>query len=225
MVYEQDGPEPMIAWGEDGDGRVPDGDQPERALDRWATPDLHPDQVLAGEAAAAGAGEPMGPIRFITLHWTGAPPDATFPSYHFNIRGNGVCVGTLPVVTKGSHTWGRNSGNVGITLCAPGPGRVRRVQLETAAKTIAELAIDHHLDLAAKVEMPRRRTVGDQLLPAPGIVMVPVLTDHAFWAKADGYYPTRWDIDELLVPVKAKALWYLAALREGRHQFEHTRRG
>jgi hypothetical protein len=182
--------------------------------------DLHPDQL----GTAAAAGEPMGPIRFLTCHWTAGHPHQTFGDYHGCITGDGKYHATLPLAVKGAHTWGRNGGNIGLALCALGPGKVQRIQLETLAKAIAEHAHAHGLDLAGKVEMPRRRVVGEQLLPAPGIVMVPVLTDHAFWAKADGYYPERWDIGELMVSVRAKAGWYLKALEEGRTAYEHTRR-
>lgn len=54
----------------------------------------------------------------IYLHWTGGRYDATSEHYHINIKGDGsIYVSTENFADILSHTWRRNSGAVGITLC------------------------------------------------------------------------------------------------------------
>lgn len=174
--------------------------------------------------------EPLGPIRLITLHWTAGRHDQVFHDYHFCITGDGGCRATLPLTVKGAHTWRRNSGNIGVALCAMADGHpvtqhpVTQHQRETAAAVVAELCHVHHLPLRGVVALPRLHLVGGQLVEAGGVIEAPTVADHAWFAKRDGYYPDRWDIGEEYLPLLSKAAWYLEQLRLGKRQVEHTRR-
>ena len=54
----------------------------------------------------------------VYLHWTAGRYDTTFNDYHINITGNGdIYVSTQDFTDILSHTWRRNSGSIGVTLC------------------------------------------------------------------------------------------------------------
>lgn len=54
----------------------------------------------------------------IYLHWTAGRYDATFTDYHINITGNGTIYAmTQDFADTLAHTWKRNSGSIGVTLC------------------------------------------------------------------------------------------------------------
>ena len=54
----------------------------------------------------------------IYLHWTAGMYDSVFSSYHINITGSGVIYATTNDFSEIlSHTWRRNTGAIGITLC------------------------------------------------------------------------------------------------------------
>lgn len=153
-------------------------------------------------------------IRNITLHWTAGNHKQTFPGYHFCIQGDGTVVPSLALSKKGEHTWGRNTGNVGISLCAMAKGfPVTPIHIERAAKLCAELCFRHGLDPKGHLDLPRMKVVGNTIVPVPGqTIKAPVITDHAFYARADGYFPARWDIGEYLDPIVRKACWYYEKL-------------
>lgn len=113
--------------------------------------------------------EPLGPPTWITIHWTAGGYEQVFDHYHFNVRGNGDVVQTLSVRQKGSHTWHRNGGNLGVSFCAMAPGcPVKPVQVDAMARLIAELM---------------------------GMFKIPLgnVKDHVYWAKLDGYGPGSGD--------------------------------
>ena len=57
------------------------------------------------------------PVK-IYLHWTAGHYHSLFDSYHVNIDGDGVIwVATDDLSEVRSHTWGRNTGSVGVALC------------------------------------------------------------------------------------------------------------
>lgn len=65
------------------------------------------------DAAKANSREPK-----IYLHWSAGRYDQTFDDYHINITGGGgIYVSTDNFADVISHTYHRNSGAVGITLC------------------------------------------------------------------------------------------------------------
>lgn len=53
----------------------------------------------------------------IYLHWTAGHYDQKFDDYHINITGSGEIYLTHPLDDVLAHTWRRNTGSVGITLC------------------------------------------------------------------------------------------------------------
>jgi hypothetical protein len=113
----------------------------------------------------------------------------TFPEYHFCILGDGTVKQTLSIKEKGAHTWKRNTGNVGISMCAMAPGfPVKDVQIEACAKLVAELCQIYGLSILKDVY------------------------DHAYWARKDFYFPDRWDIGDKFPIVIRKARWYYAKL-------------
>lgn len=185
--------------------------------------------------------EPMGVITRVTLHWTAGGYEQVFDDYHFCIRGDGRVVKTLPITVKGAHTWGRNSGNVGIALCSEagavahaGPDGLRPVgskfptqaiQLERMALLVAELAFTQTLALTGTVNMakirPDRATM--RMVPAGGRCQVPVVTDHGWYSVNDRYADAgamRWDIGDFKDDVLRKAAWYLEQLRNGKRRLE-----
>lgn len=70
-------------------------------------------RVSVWEQAKAYGREPK-----IYLHWTAGHYFQKFPDYHINITGDGQLWLTCPLEEVLAHTWKRNSGAVGITLCA-----------------------------------------------------------------------------------------------------------
>lgn len=85
----------------------------------------------------------------IYLHWTGGRYDSVSEHYHINITGDGaVYVTTENFADVLEHTWRRNSGSVGITLCcaygaasaALGQFPPTLQQIETIAQAVAAAA-------------------------------------------------------------------------------------
>lgn len=59
-----------------------------------------------------------GSIHRLYLHWTGATYTQLFDSYHLNVRGNGMVYGPrVPLTDRLAHTWQRNTGAIGLTIC------------------------------------------------------------------------------------------------------------
>lgn len=162
------------------------------------------------------AGETNPRLERITLHWTAGNYVDTYNHYHYCIRGDGVVVNTLPVAAKGSHTWKRNTGNIGTSMCAMGEAApVLALQRERNARLIAELCHKHGIPLHGTVPgQPEYRYIApDQLVPTGRLIALPTVTDHLWYAKADGYYPERVDVGEaLLALLLKKAEWYLQHL-------------
>lgn len=64
------------------------------------------------------AANAKGSINRLFLHWTGQHYGQIFDDYHLNIDRNGELYRTCgSLADKKSHTWRRNTGSVGITLC------------------------------------------------------------------------------------------------------------
>jgi hypothetical protein len=157
--------------------------------------------------------EPLGRPKLITLHWTAGNHKQTFPEYHFCVQGDGTVVPTLPLGQKGAHTWMRNTGNIGTSMCAMAAGHpVTPIQIERNAKLVAELCLRFGLDPRGHVELPELKLRGGTLVATGRTIIAPVIADHAFFAKADGYYPDRWDVGEKHEVILKKALWYFDKL-------------
>ena len=83
------------------------------------------------------------------LHWSAGRYDQTFDDYHINIDGEGRCwISTDDFADVLSHTYMRNSGAVGITMCCAyqattndlGEYPPTAAQIETMAQVIAVVA-------------------------------------------------------------------------------------
>lgn len=145
-------------------------------------------------AANEQKNSPLGTITRCVLHWTAGSGLQMWDDYHFNIALAGkspVVVKTCSLTQKGQHLFKRNTGAVGFTFAAPGPNSVTPEMIEIMAKLLGEFCYKHGLDPAGKT--------------ADGFY---VIDDHAAYAKADGYFPDRWDIGTLMKPLRQKAIWY-----------------
>jgi hypothetical protein len=161
--------------------------------------------------------EPLGTPKLITLHWTAGNHTMTFPEYHWCIRGDGSRIQTLPMAEKGAHCWRRNSGNIGVSMCAMADGYpVTAAQREATAVLCAELAGVYGLDLSATILLPELHLIGDQLQPTGRRRSFQVLADHAAFARADGYYPDRWDIGDEYPLIVARARGARAEIKAGK---------
>ncbi len=85
----------------------------------------------------------------IYLHWTAGHYDQPFADYHVNILGDGRILLPAPNLTDyRSHTYMRNSGSIGVTLCCAyeattndlGPEPPTAAQIEVMAQCIAAIA-------------------------------------------------------------------------------------
>ncbi|WP_081351399.1 N-acetylmuramoyl-L-alanine amidase [Selenomonas ruminantium] len=84
----------------------------------------------------------------IYLHWSAGHYDSVFQDYHINILEDGkmVCTGDLNEIK--AHTWRRNTGAVGISLCCAykatsedlGPEPPTAAQIEAMAQAIVAVA-------------------------------------------------------------------------------------
>ena len=163
-----------------------------------------------------------GKIHHIYLHWTAGRYEQVFDEYHISIGRDGTIFLTCEELYEvKAHTWRRNTGAVGLTLCCAyqavagnpkgdaipwidfGPYAPTQMQIETMAKVIAVITKEMGLDINEET----------------------VLT-HQEAATLDGYGPgsgdpeTRWDlwylpnlpITERLVQggrvLRGKAIWY-----------------
>ena len=81
----------------------------------------------------------------VYLHWSAGRYDSVFDDYHINITGAGkIFVTTNNLSEIKSHTWRRNTGSIGISLCCAynatsndlGEYAPTDIQIETIAKVI-----------------------------------------------------------------------------------------
>lgn len=81
----------------------------------------------------------------VYLHWSAGHYNTVFDDYHINIKGDGTIVVTGDLDELKSHTWRRNTGSVGISLCCAynatsnnlGPEPPTQEQIEVMAQVIA----------------------------------------------------------------------------------------
>lgn len=163
------------------------------------------------------AAENLGTPKLITLHWTAGSYTQTYPHYHFCVLGNGTTMRTLPLTDKGSHTWGRNTGNIGIAMCCMQNTRTMPTnrQIEETAALIADLSIQFNIGLDDVYPVQRHKVSNSIRVPIDGTIEVFRITDHAAYARADGYYPDRWDCGRYTNEIVKKAKWYAAEVNSG----------
>lgn len=106
---------------------------------------------MANDARDAiwGAAQALSRDPKVYLHWTAGHYDQCFDDYHINITGDGtIYVSTDDLSEIKSHTWRRNTGSVGITLCCAYRGGTddlgseppTNAQIEAMAQAIAAVA-------------------------------------------------------------------------------------
>lgn len=164
----------------------------------------------------------LGTPRFITLHWTAGDHLKTFSSYHFCVQGSGRVVNSLSLAKKGSHTWGRNTANIGVAMCAMANTSTMPTapQIESVAALVADLSLQFKISLTEVYRTPRHKVIQGTRIPTGETVEVPYVTDHAAYARADGYYPDRWDCGRYTSDILKKALWYRGEILAGRRKSE-----
>lgn len=163
------------------------------------------------------ASEALGKPRLITLHWTAGSYTQTFNTYHFCVQGDGNVMNSLSLKLKGSHTWGRNTGNIGIAMCAMRDSQTMptKKQIEATAALVADLSVQFSIAYTQQQECRRHRVQSGQRIPIPGTMLIFRITDHAAYARCDGYYPDRWDCGQYTEIILKKAAWYRDQIRLG----------
>lgn len=159
------------------------------------------------------------------LHWPADRWNGIWNDYHFNIAWDpgakkAYVVKTLPTTAKGQHLWGRNGGCYGIAICGmmdatpsddlkhvhyAGQFPIQPEQIELAAQLIAELAAWKHINPAAKLKLYEKKPSGNVLVRTGRVIEVNRISDHADFARRDGYPRDRWDIAEYLGKVYDRA--------------------
>lgn len=150
----------------------------------------------------------MAKLNYITFHWTaGTWTWTNTEHYHYIVSFDNKAKlnKILPLNKAGSHTWKRNSGNIGIAFAGMlgatsvdfGKYPIKPEQIEMGAKLAAELSIKYNIPLAN-------------------------IKDHAYYARLDGYYPDRWDVGIYWPQLEKKIKWYYEKLKLGKIRFEYT---
>lgn len=88
--------------------------------------------------------ESLGREPKVYLHWSAGHYNTVFDDYHINIKGDGTIVVTGDFDEVKAHTWRRNTGSVGISLCCGynatsndlGPEPPTQKQIEVMAQCI-----------------------------------------------------------------------------------------
>lgn len=154
----------------------------------------------------------------IVLHWTAGSYSNTYDNYHFCITWDGEkahAIQTRSLRERGAHTWKRNTGRIGISICGGiKEYPIRVAQVEVMAKLIAELCILFDLDLNGK-------HIAMDLFDSSKFYDVPNVTDHVFYSKMDKY--GKVDIGKLLPVVLNKSAWYFSKLKSGEQKPEYTK--
>ncbi len=134
--------------------------------------------------------EARGSVKRIYLHWTAGRYNQFFDDYHLNVDGDGQVYRTCGSLSeRKSHTWRRNGGAVGVTLCcALGASYCgARPAFGSAPPTPAQLRSLGWIIaiLCAALDLP---------------ISYAAVTTHGEIAIADGYGPgsgdpdLRWDL-------------------------------
>lgn len=155
---------------------------------------------LALVAGNGYKGQPLGKVTRVDLHWSAGGYRTIHDKYHFSVAWDAdakrACVvRALRPTQLGAHLWGRNGGSIGVALCAMGPGApVMREQVIAAGQLVGEICFAFNLLIGAHVTMQKMACDADNIWPVAGNIVMPVIGDHAMFAKADGYWPDRSDV-------------------------------
>lgn len=141
-----------------------------------------------------------GSIDRVYLHWTAGRYHEIYSDYHISIDSDGrIYVPAADLTIRRSHTWKRNTGSVGIAVCACVDARANAgYDMTMGSQPVTEAQIEAMSVIVA-------------LFSRYGGIPVECCQTHCEAAYFDGYGPfsgdpeTRWD------------LWYLPDSAAGGH--------
>lgn len=174
--------------------------------------------------------EPMSNPLGNVNHWTAGDYDDFYDGYHFNIgivNNQIAVVKTLNFNQKGQHLWGRNSGMIGITLCAMKDWVLfpTNEQLDTMAILNAEICAWKNINPKGILKLPRMKVTGNTISFVGGSQNFNAISDHREFAVADGYGASRQDINntkikrDYIIDVRQKTILYFNDLKADRRKF------
>lgn len=172
--------------------------------------------------------EDLGKPARVIYHWTAGSYKQVWDGYHYCIAfdaatKNAYAVRCLGKDEKGKHLWGRNTSSVGISLCAMASGApVTQQQLELAAQLGAEYCAWNQIDPRKKETVPEKTCdkSASNMRNTGSTIQMPVITDHATYAKEDNYGAWRQDIGNYLAVVNKRLLQIYDELKAGKRSFE-----
>lgn len=169
--------------------------------------------------------ENMGKVIGIVLHWTAGDQKTFYNGYPINIGfidNEVIVVKTIKFTQKGQHVWQRNSGLLGIALCAMKVWIIKpnEYQLDIMSLFIAEYCSWNKLDPEKTISLPEKKLVGITLVNTGRNKNFPIISDHRTFAEADGYGSERQDILNYYQPVREKAIQYYKELKNNKRKFQ-----
>lgn len=165
----------------------------------------------------------------IYLHWTAGTYDSLFDDYHISITGNGdIYVPNVIFSRVLNHTWRRNTGSIGIALCACygatsnnlGSYAPTKKQIEVLAQAVDRVASGLWLTINKEYVL----THGEAANNEDG--GIGTHEPYAWWNDSYGDGDTRGDLEFLGTPespsynpyatdgsrggdvIRGKAIWY-----------------
>lgn len=172
--------------------------------------------------------EPLGDKLGWVAHWSACAEPLVFDDYHINIctsldKSTPVIAKALKFNQKGQHLWGRNTGLIGISFSCLAVNKATYPtgkMVEAMALVIAEASAWFGINPEDLMSLPKKKAVGDSLVTVKGTLLMPAVTDHAAFAKSDGYTGHRIDIGTFLAPVRARSIALYKELKSNKRQFE-----
>ena len=184
------------------------------------TLDLHQANKQRNQAAGAP--------KVLVYHWLATDFDSIYDDYRFNVpysvaSTRAAVVRTLSWKEKEQHLWGRNGNTTAVGICGMYDHRYKLQddQLEEAAIIGAEVCAWKVIDPNGSSQLPELRRSGESLIPTGRMIWVPNVTDHAFFAKKDGYPNDRIDVGPYLPIIKNRLLEVYRELKAGKRQFKY----
>lgn len=145
------------------------------------------------------AAKSQGRTPSCSMHWSAGRYDTPFADYHLNILGDGRIMASTDDMSKVlPHTWKRNTGTIGISLCCAyqattddlGEFPPTAAQIETMAQVIATVA--NALDLT--IDKNHVFTHGEEAANEVPPICHPA---YACWNDECGDGDVRWDLEFL----------------------------
>ena len=166
--------------------------------------------------------EPLGKPIGLVNHWSGVKqPNILFNPYHWHITQLGdevFIIQTLAMSQKGQHLFGRNSNMVGISLCGV-PSTITKYSVEQMGILNGELCFKYGINADSKILLPKKKLYNGSLINAGGMINFNAISDHAEFAKSDGYFPNRVDIGDLIDDVRKVAIETYKGLKSGTKKY------